>query len=71
MLSEITKVKTTSISKFNLTFNFSTTKDCNLELFYITLQRKRKLRSHVSFSRELMRRHTNHLVNLLIRKLVN
>ena len=47
MLSEITKVKTTSISKFNLTFNFSTTKDYNLELFYITLQRKHKLRSHV------------------------
>ena len=44
---EITKVKTASISEFNLTFNFSTTKYCKLELFYLTLRHKRKFRSHV------------------------
>ena len=44
---EITKVKTASISEFNLTFIFSTTKYCKLELFYLTLRHKREFRSHV------------------------
>ena len=44
---EITKVKTASISEFNLTFNFSTTKYCKLELFYLTLRHKSELCSHV------------------------